>query len=769
MNATRPRAAEPDRPNGQFSEQVEGIGAEPESGKFDPVEWSESHAERDSAGAGGRAVLGTALTLLAALWIGYTAWSAGRTLAAEPLTSPLFAQWVAIAAGPLALLGLVWLMFGRTRRKEAERFTNSVIAMRTEARSLEGLLGVLQQRIADSHQALQSMTEQLMHLSDETTGKLDGITRDLDSSTAQLARHGEALDRAAESARTDIAVLLEDLPSAEVTARTIAEQLRAAGADTSARTADLSQQVGALAEQTRTADEIVASAAQRLVAHLTHIESAGAAAAARVLEAETGFSAAIDALLERTASTLDEIRTGIDVQSVAVTALVEQASAAMGTAGIEASAALGKNVTHANDALDGLSARVAEQERTSQRMISEIDRGLALINERFVELAANGDERAEHFLTSLARARSQLDALAEQSGVQDGAMDALAARTVALRDSIEQLVTDIRGGLTGAIDEAHQTTHQLRQSAAGAREEIGFMRDAAVEAGERLASSGSSITEQQDRLSALIAAIDDGVGGAEGKLAALAQAISAAHGEAGRLSGETGPALVAAMVQVREAAAHAAERAREAISAVIPESAGKLSKATREALETAIREGVEERLREVDQVAARAVEAARAASDRLTHQMLTIGQSAAALEQHLEKTDADQREKDSEQFARRVSMLIDSMHSAAIDVGKILSDEVDEKAWDNYLKGNRGVFTRRAVRLLSGGETRAIGAHYDSDPEFQQSVNRYVHDFEAMLRRVMAERDGGMIAVTLMSSDMGKLYAALAQAIDKRR
>ena len=54
-------------------------------------------------------------------------------------------------------------------------------------------------------------------------------------------------------------------------------------------------------------------------------------------------------------------------------------------------------------------------------------------------------------------------------------------------------------------------------------------------------------------------------------------------------------------------------------------------------------------------------------------------------------------------------------------------------------------------------------------PEFQHSVNRYVHDYEAMLRRVLAERDGGMMAVTLMSSDMGKLYAALSQAIDKRR
>jgi len=109
------------------------------------------------------------------------------------------------------------------------------------------------------------------------------------------------------------------------------------------------------------------------------------------------------------------------------------------------------------------------------------------------------------------------------------------------------------------------------------------------------------------------------------------------------------------------------------------------------------------------------------------------------------------------------------MHSAAIDVGKILSDEIDDRAWDSYLKGNRGVFTRRAVKLLDGSETKAIRAQYDSDLEFQRSVNRYVHDFEAMLRRVLAERDGGAIAVTLMSSDMGRLYAALAQALERRR
>ena len=201
---------------------------------------------------------------------------------------------------------------------------------------------------------------------------------------------------------------------------------------------------------------------------------------------------------------------------------------------------------------------------------------------------------------------------------------------------------------------------------------------------------------------------------------------------------------------------------------MIPASAGKLPEERRAALDRVVRESVEERLREVEQVAARAVESAKSASDRLTQQMVTLGQTAAALEQHIEDTSKEQREKDSEAFARRVSLLMDSMNSAAIDVGKILSDEIDDKAWDSYIKGNRGVFTRRAVRLLGGSETRAIKAHYDSEPEFQQSVNRYIADFEAMLRRVVAERDGGIIAVTLMSSDMGKLYAALAQ-IDRRR
>ena len=767
MTVSRPHAASSDQPETDYQPIESGEAAT--SMTFDPVQWQESRSDDEPSTPGGRAVLGGALALLAVLWMAYTAWSAGRVLGGEPLTSPAIAQWVAVAAGPLALFGLVWLMFGRTRRREAERFTRSVVTMRTEARSLEALLQVLSERINDSRSELTMISQHLMQLGDDTTTKFSGITRELDSSSDRLVRNGQALDRAAEMARTDIAVLLDDLPRAEEHARTISEQLRGAGSDTAARTAELEQQVAALSDRTREADEIVASAAQRLVAHLTHIESAGAAAAARVGEAESTFSVAVDSLLDRTAATLDEIRGGIDVQSVAVTALVDQAKAGIGHAGVEAAETLGANVSSASSALETLTGRVAEQERASQRMIAEIDRALAELDQRFAALAEMGDERAGRFLGAIGRSRAELEALGEQTGSQHESIDGLAARTDALRASVEALSGTVRAQLSQALEETNSQTDHLVQSTRAIRPEIEWVREAAREADERLGSTGAAIADQQERLSSLLGSLSDGVGNAQGSLGSLAAEIANAQSEASRLTQETGPALVQSMVQVREAAAHAAERAREAIASVIPESAEGFSEATREALERVIRDSIEDRLRDVEAVAAQAVDSARTATDRLTQQMLVLGQSATALEQHLEQQNEERREADSEAFARRVALLMDSMHSAAIDVGKILSDEVDDKAWESYLKGNRGVFTRRAARLIGGSESRAIRAHYESDGEFQQSVNRYIHDFEAMLRRVLAERDGGMIAVTLMSSDMGKLYAALADSIERRR
>jgi hypothetical protein len=756
MTAT-PHRAEPILQSPE--EAVPGVMPEHEDYSAHDAEWLAPHEEQKPRGSGGRAVLGWTLGLLAALWLAYTAWSAGRELANQPLTSPAIAQWVAVAAGPLALLGLAWLIFGRTRRREAEAFTRSVITMRSEARSLEALLGVLSQRIDENHSALNVMTNQLMGLGDQAATRLGAVTRDLEAGSQRLAQHGEALDRAANTARVDIGVLLEDLPRAEASAQAMAAALRNAGGEASQNAARFEAQVGSLTERAREADSVVSEAAQRLLAQVGEIRSAGAQANASLLDSAGQSNSTMDALLQRAAEALEEIRSGIDIQAAAVGALLEQSTAGLGRVGLDAADALGKKLESASGSLDSLTARLAEQERTSQRMVADIGMGVATLDEQFAQMANDGEARAATIVNALNRMRSELDGLSQQSGAHEGSIDGLAERTAALRQSVEQLA--------GEIGLAQAGTERVLAAAEAARPEIQWVHQSSLEAGSRLEAGAGAIEAQHDRLAALLAAVDTGVGGAEKRLAELAEAVRSADAEASRLSGETGPALVAALLQVKEAAAHAAERAREAISAVIPESAGQLSDATRAALEQVVRDTVARQLADVETTAARALEAARGVSERLTAQMINIGQSAAALDAHLQETTEAQRQHDSENFAKRVSLLIDSMHSASIDVGKILSDEVDDRAWASYMKGDRGVFTRRASRLIGGTEAKAIASHYDTDREFHESANRYVHDFEAMLRRVHAERDGGLLAVTLMSSDMGKLYVALSQAITR--
>jgi hypothetical protein len=748
--------------------KAEGQEAHADPG-FDPLSWAEIRDVHGVASEGGRQVLGWALSVMALLWTAYTAWSAGRALAVEPLSSPQIAQWVAILAGPLALMGLVWLMFGRTRRKEAERFTRSVITMRTEARALQDLLAALQAQITENHRSLGVMAGDLMGLGDQAATRLGHVTAQLNEGSRVLAEHGAALDRAAEAARTDIGVLLSDLPQAEDSARRMAETLKEAGRSAIEQASAFETQVGQLSSQAQQADSIVSEASRRLLANLADIEKAGSSAAAGVEQAGESTRAGIDELLARSAEALTEIRTGIDAQAAAVSALVAQSQAGIGRAGLDASELLGERLASAGAALDGLSSRIAEQERSSQRLIADLDNGLAALDERFMDLARSGDERAGHVQAALNRLRSELEALSATTGEQDSSLDNLADRTQRLREGLDALGLALSGQMASALGDAEGGAARLLASAEAARPHIEQMRDAAIEAENRIESGASNVETQQERLAALMTSVDLGVGQAEQRLTELSAAIAAASEEAGRLSNETGPTLVNALVQVREAAAHAAERAREAIQKVIPESADNMSEATRKALEKAVRDSVEAKLAELDRVAAHAVDTAREASDRLTAQMLSIGQSAVALETHIERSREAQMKDSGEEFARRVSLLMDAMHSAAIDVQKILSDEIDDKAWNHYLKGNRGVFTRRAVRLLGGTESRAILAQYESDPEFQSAVNLYVHDFESMLRRVVAERDGGMIAVTLMSSDMGKLYAALAQAINRLR
>ena len=175
---------------------------------------------------------------------------------------------------------------------------------------------------------------------------------------------------------------------------------------------------------------------------------------------------------------------------------------------------------------------------------------------------------------SLARARAELDTPRRAGGCA-GQAHRLASRAHgALRESIDRLAGEIRDGVGTAIGEAQGGADRLAATAASrsARKSTGCATPLSRQANALPATGGA------DRRAAGAARCAARrrrrrrrrcPGEAGGELTRRDRPGSGGGGEPQRL--RPAPALVAALVQVREAAAHAAERAREAIEAVIPE------------------------------------------------------------------------------------------------------------------------------------------------------------------------------------------------------
>ena len=141
------------------------------------------------------------------------------------------------------------------------------------------------------------------------------------------------------------------------------------GSESADKAASFGSQIDTLAERTRQADQLIADATDRLAVRLAEIERAGTDATGRVTEAEGSFSGVLDALLDRTSVSLQEIRSGIDAQAAAVAALVDQASAGIGKAAADSAEALGANIGRAGDSLGavdpgrGTGTRIAADDR----------------------------------------------------------------------------------------------------------------------------------------------------------------------------------------------------------------------------------------------------------------------------------------------------------------------------------------------------------------------------------------------------------------------
>lgn len=728
----------------------------------------EEYAPEEEVAPARRGVVLPILGGLVALgWIGAMLWLARADLPA--LGAVALAEFIAALCVPPALIAILLVLAMRTSSAEARRFGDVSRAMRAEAASLERTVAALSNTIAANRQSIAEQTNALMTMGDGALTKLSAIGMGMSEQVGVANEHATKLAEAASGAHSSLSVLLAILPRAHGETIDMARQLDATGVSATERAAALGAELSALAERGREAEDIAGGAAQKLAAHLARMEATSETAGAR-LEAVTGeMSTAVDALLGRTAGAVDEARKGIAAQGDAMLAMLSANQAALDSAGRDSAEALAERIASIEGQIERLAARLGEQREAGGTMLGELDEGITAVSARIDDLHGQGIERTQTLAASISALGGSADAMTEALKTGDAMATSAIGTTERLLLALDAAAREIDETLPDALTRLDTRIASSRKVVGDAKPELLALVTAAESTHDAIEAIAQVIAGQRTTLDTLSRNLLETLTNGREKADALGVMVEETIGRTHRFAEEAAPRLVEALLRVRDTASAAADRARETLATVIPEAAMALEKESAAAMRRATDSALNEQIAAIGEAADAAADAAARASERLTQQMLKIADSTAMVESHIEDARAERENADKDSFARRVSLLIEALNSASIDIAKSFSSEVSDSAWSAYLKGDRGVFTRRAVRLLDAGEAREIARLYDSDSEFREQVNRYIHDFEAMLRTILAQRDGSPLGVTLLSSDMGKLYVALAQAIERLR
>ena len=427
----------------------------------------------------------------------------------------------------------------------------------------------------------------------------------------------------------------------------------------------------------------------------------------------------------------------------------------------------------------GIAQRRAESEErekeamtTLETRLADLDASVSIRQEEQLAYLSGLSERGEALAGRMAALSAEMERIAAQGSDAGGALDQAAANLVArLAESRAEL--DANGQRIARL--TNDSVRLLELIRAGAEHSQNDLPQALSQAAgdlarfeERVRSAHGLIGEalQQGEVLAghVAAAQRDGAGSIE-QFELLERRIA----EANRAHAAELDALQSSLVEIAARSEALAETARGSLREALESMTGRLAEDSATAIEQAMRDHARETIAELQANAQRASDAAREAATQLRDQLAAVNELAGNLEHRVAHARQRAEEQVDNDFARRMALITESLNSSAIDISKAFDNEVTDTAWSSYLRGDRGIFTRRAVRLLDNQAAREVSEIYREDPDFRETVNRYIHDFEAMLRSVLSTRDGHAMGVTLLSSDPGKLYVALAQAIDRLR
>lgn len=507
----------------------------------------------------------------------------------------------------------------------------------------------------------------------------------------------------------------------------------------------------------------------RLLASIATLHDAMVEKLKQVEDLDRSTSAAAS---QRIAQLRDEalrFDTQLEARNRSFDEMIEERHAAFETQGAQAIEVLGQRLAALDDAL---AQRRETQMADIALLVAQGDAMAAQVG----QLSLRIEEAGQAGDTARAKLSAPLDTLARQLADKRAAlaqteteMAQLTHNSVRLLEILQSGARICRDDLGEAIGSAGHALEAVEQRAGDVDAVMVRSASAGRDLSGYLLQTRAEVAEAERAITGLRAQLAEGSDDALARLQGLKGGYARLAADSSAAANATQETLRTALGELETAITGAFATLDEGARSRLLGLAETLGQDAVEALERALRNQTAATLGKLEQSAAHASGVGREAAIQLRDQLVKVNELTGNLEQRVARARDLAEEQVNNDFTRRMALIADSLNSAAIDISGALSAEVTDTAWDAYLKGDRGIFTRRAVRLIDNGAARDIAALYTSDETFKTNVSRYIHDFEALLRQTLSTRDGHVLSVTMLGSDMGKLYVALAQSIQRLR
>lgn len=708
------------------------------------------------------------LILLAIGWTGFALAVATGGFA----RSPALADWpalIATIAMPLTLLAVLWMALLRSSRSEQARFARIATALREENMALNQSMHSLGLHLADAQKQLGEQAKIVQQLGLDTVVRLSESSDKLASNASVIANAHDQLARSGDVAMQRMDGLLAGLPRIDDVAQRLAVNFREAGLVAHQQGANLEARLAALGEEAaKTAQAGEASTASILEA-IVALQEQTKETEADLLAASAQVNDAHGLALAQMTQIAATSRDGMKSTVAAMTSQIEKSWQQFRDGVDTAATRMDSRLAAARDAGDAMGAQLSAHADASDALASRITAHVADVAQQLEVLDTSVSASTGVIGRAIDDTKAQLGAFMQE--VQTGNVSAhqLITHAESLLLALDAVTRELDETLPHALDRITSHGKTTEASLSQLRPLLDASELVAQSTMSHVNAVQATLKSNEEQMAGHATSQQELVDRINGSLAEAEASLAKLRDGADDFAEQGGARMIATLGEVRATADSAADEARLTLEKLVSGARDAMQATAIDAIDAAFKNEIMAQLAAIEDASARAVAAANGAADRLMRQLITIMDTSASVEQRVSEAEQAIAASDRDSLAKQVGVLTEALKSTAIDVTKILSSEVSDTAWDAYLKGDRGVFARRAVKLIDNSEAKEILRLYQADDGFHASVNQFIHDFEAMLRLLIGARDGSAISVTLLSSDIGKLYVALAQAIDRLR